>query len=106
MSLYFEERMKEQKEDDPENDKIVFSFPWILQFPMQPPPHHPNGENEIRLRERFTTAYAFENASWYLFFSRNIIRLENYNNNGPAQCRVWNGTCFISYNLFYDVDMR
>uniref|UniRef100_A0AC35FDA5 Uncharacterized protein n=1 Tax=Panagrolaimus sp. PS1159 TaxID=55785 RepID=A0AC35FDA5_9BILA len=60
MSLYFEERMKEQKEDDPENDKIVFTHPWILQFP-QPPNQH--GENEMLFVQRFLTAYGYDNAT-------------------------------------------
>uniref|UniRef100_A0A914QEP5 BTB domain-containing protein n=1 Tax=Panagrolaimus davidi TaxID=227884 RepID=A0A914QEP5_9BILA len=36
MSLYFEERMIEQKENDPSNGKIVFTHPWILTtIPLQ-----------------------------------------------------------------------
>uniref|UniRef100_A0A914QP55 Uncharacterized protein n=1 Tax=Panagrolaimus davidi TaxID=227884 RepID=A0A914QP55_9BILA len=95
MSLYYKERSDEEIADL-ENDKIVFTFPWIIELPP-----HPNG---VLIRGRITTAYGVVHSSWHMYFSRIGIKLRNYNFSN--QTRVWNGTCFISYNLFCDTDMR
>uniref|UniRef100_A0A914P4F1 BTB domain-containing protein n=1 Tax=Panagrolaimus davidi TaxID=227884 RepID=A0A914P4F1_9BILA len=105
MSLFFEERMIEQKENDPENDKITFTFPWILTtIPLQNEDNEV-GENVHVLCSKFmVTSYNVTIVSWVLmlFTVGNQIGMIAV----PSKHFLWNPICNISYSLFYDNDMR
>uniref|UniRef100_A0AC35GZB4 Uncharacterized protein n=1 Tax=Panagrolaimus sp. PS1159 TaxID=55785 RepID=A0AC35GZB4_9BILA len=88
MSLYFEKRMNEQKEDDPENDKIVFTFPWILR------------RADLGEPCCLTTSYKFAVTKWWLVLRSNDISVSS--NHLPDS----NTICNVSYTLFYDDAMR
>uniref|UniRef100_A0A914PZF7 BTB domain-containing protein n=1 Tax=Panagrolaimus davidi TaxID=227884 RepID=A0A914PZF7_9BILA len=105
MSLFFEERMIEQKENDPENNKITFIHPWIFTtIPLQ------NEDNEIGetvhdlCSKMMITSYNVTAVPWILnlFAAGNQIATMAI----PAKGFLWNPICNISYSLFSDNDMR
>uniref|UniRef100_A0AC34GQ45 Uncharacterized protein n=1 Tax=Panagrolaimus sp. ES5 TaxID=591445 RepID=A0AC34GQ45_9BILA len=96
MSLYFAERIKEQKADDRTSEKnIVFTFPWILNIPLQ-------GQDEEIEGTVFATSYKMASFHWnvILVHDNNLISIYNRDIDG------WNEDCFISYTLYYDSEMR
>uniref|UniRef100_A0AC34FAI7 Uncharacterized protein n=1 Tax=Panagrolaimus sp. ES5 TaxID=591445 RepID=A0AC34FAI7_9BILA len=103
MSLYFAERVKEQKADDRRSDKnIVFTKPWIINFPIQiQNPDEVNNE-EAAAETSFKTSYKMASTSWNVWlkndFTAIIIK--------DARYLKWKGDCFISYTLYYDAEMR
>uniref|UniRef100_A0AC34FHF0 MATH domain-containing protein n=1 Tax=Panagrolaimus sp. ES5 TaxID=591445 RepID=A0AC34FHF0_9BILA len=101
MSLFLQERIKEQESDDRTSDKnIVFTFPWIFNFPFQ----DPNEENDedAAAEISFTTSYKMGTTHWKICFSNEYHAI--YVSNSMAE--EWNGRCYISYTLYYDAEMR
>uniref|UniRef100_A0AC34EZC6 BTB domain-containing protein n=1 Tax=Panagrolaimus sp. ES5 TaxID=591445 RepID=A0AC34EZC6_9BILA len=96
MSLYFAERVEEHIEDR-EKDKIVFTFPWMLNIngPV-------NMDEDSSVGESITTSYKMETTSWDIYLKNNnkTILLRN------ADGEDCNGRCFFSYTLYYDSEMR
>ena len=99
MSLYFKERSDEQKED-PEYDKIVFTHSWSLRTPAF------REDGYFAVKRDIITTYGFDSTEWDIVFFDGDIRVETHHPYRHESTRVWNGTCFISYSLFYDNDMR
>uniref|UniRef100_A0AC34F8W0 BTB domain-containing protein n=1 Tax=Panagrolaimus sp. ES5 TaxID=591445 RepID=A0AC34F8W0_9BILA len=103
MSLFFDERVKEQKVDDRAKDKnIVFTFPWIFSFPIQ---NDGQWMTEGLIAESYmTTSYKMATIHW------NVSLTDGYNyilvSNQNSQEYLKDGDCFISYTLFYDSQMR
>uniref|UniRef100_A0A914RDU5 MATH domain-containing protein n=1 Tax=Panagrolaimus davidi TaxID=227884 RepID=A0A914RDU5_9BILA len=102
MSLYFEERMNEQKEDAP-NDKIVFTFPWILRradlgrhFITKPTSY---------VSRFITTGYKFGAMEWGLQLTSNYFCVDSGRNH-PSEFVASNSICNVSYTLFSDDAMR
>uniref|UniRef100_A0AC34FVB4 BTB domain-containing protein n=1 Tax=Panagrolaimus sp. ES5 TaxID=591445 RepID=A0AC34FVB4_9BILA len=103
MSLYIAERVKEQKADDQESDKnIVFTCPWILNFPLQNDGQWMDRDSAAEAP--MTTSYQMATIHW------NICLKNEYNaiviNNENFEEYLKNGSCYISYTLFYDAQMR
>uniref|UniRef100_A0A914QR81 Uncharacterized protein n=1 Tax=Panagrolaimus davidi TaxID=227884 RepID=A0A914QR81_9BILA len=102
MSLYFEERIIEQKENDPSNDKITFIHPWIL---TTIPWHNQDGTVDFYSSKIITTCYNANVVTWDLICEK-IGRNQMTINAIPFTSLLWNPICNISYSLFYDSDMR
>uniref|UniRef100_A0AC34G9W2 Uncharacterized protein n=1 Tax=Panagrolaimus sp. ES5 TaxID=591445 RepID=A0AC34G9W2_9BILA len=103
MSLYFADRVKEQKADDRGSDKnIVFTKPWIINFPIQNQNPDEMHNEEAAAETSFKTSYKMASTSWNIWlkndFTAIIIR--------DACYHKWKGDCFISYTLYYDNEMR
>uniref|UniRef100_A0AC34FFQ8 BTB domain-containing protein n=1 Tax=Panagrolaimus sp. ES5 TaxID=591445 RepID=A0AC34FFQ8_9BILA len=102
MSLYFADRVKEQKADDRTSEtNIVFTFPWILNIPLQ----RPNDEEYEEMEQTFfSTSYKMTSSPWNVSFvqhyNRNYISLYNIDRDR------WTGIFYISYTLYYDAEMR
>uniref|UniRef100_A0A914QB25 MATH domain-containing protein n=1 Tax=Panagrolaimus davidi TaxID=227884 RepID=A0A914QB25_9BILA len=111
MSLYFEERIceqiidplndkiptNEQEEDDPENDKITFIFPWIFTLP----PWNENNEDRQYISEKeIITSYHVCGFKWHLKLEHDAFIAHTSMGDG------WLKTCNVSYNLYSDNDMR
>uniref|UniRef100_A0AC34FPE5 Uncharacterized protein n=1 Tax=Panagrolaimus sp. ES5 TaxID=591445 RepID=A0AC34FPE5_9BILA len=98
MSLYINERVKEQEADDRKSEKnIVFTFPWILNTSFQ-------GQDEHIEDTVFSTNYKMASFRWNVLLiyglDDNYVSIKNRDIDGM------NGDCFISYNLYYDFEMR
>uniref|UniRef100_A0A914PXY5 BTB domain-containing protein n=1 Tax=Panagrolaimus davidi TaxID=227884 RepID=A0A914PXY5_9BILA len=98
MSLYFEERIDEEKLEEPLNGKITFMRPFI--FTLDEEDFH------MFLKTRtFRTTHDVLSISWFMNLTdddvaigKEIAVLED--------AFVPNCACFVSYKLFYDNDMR
>uniref|UniRef100_A0AC35F5R7 Uncharacterized protein n=1 Tax=Panagrolaimus sp. PS1159 TaxID=55785 RepID=A0AC35F5R7_9BILA len=97
MSLYFEERMNEQKGDYPENDKIVFTFPWILTMPWL---NEDNTDRQIICEREMVTSLNITTIPWQISLTNDEISVV------PLKVFLWNPICNVSYSLFYDDEMR
>uniref|UniRef100_A0A914QHZ9 Uncharacterized protein n=1 Tax=Panagrolaimus davidi TaxID=227884 RepID=A0A914QHZ9_9BILA len=101
MSLFFEERINEQKEDDPENDMITFIFSFAKEIPLV------NEDNEDQLfvcSKTWVTTYNFSSKKWIITFYENHFYICPLMD--PYDHYLWNATCNVSYSLYYDNDMR
>uniref|UniRef100_A0A914R185 Uncharacterized protein n=1 Tax=Panagrolaimus davidi TaxID=227884 RepID=A0A914R185_9BILA len=97
MSLFFEERMNEQKEDDPENDMNTFIYPFMVSIPLL---NDPEEGRAITALCKMTTIYNIFSIVWQL-------RLTKYYFTTFCDDEfLWNATCNVSYSLFCDNEMR
>uniref|UniRef100_A0A914R0M4 BTB domain-containing protein n=1 Tax=Panagrolaimus davidi TaxID=227884 RepID=A0A914R0M4_9BILA len=97
MSLFFEERINEQKEDDPENDKITFIFSFAKEIPLV---NENNEDRQFNCSKTWVTTYNVTFKKWIITLSKNHFYIF------PSTGDGWNATCNVSYNLYYDNDMR
>lgn len=98
MSLFLQERIKEQTTDDRATDKnVVFTFPWIIDFPFQV-----EQDEDLVIANYFTITYKMAATQFLACLKNNCDGIIVSNSMGE----VWNGSCFVSYSLYYDSEMR
>uniref|UniRef100_A0A914PDN6 BTB domain-containing protein n=1 Tax=Panagrolaimus davidi TaxID=227884 RepID=A0A914PDN6_9BILA len=97
MSLYFEERINEQEEDDPEDDMITFIFPWIFELP---PLNENNEDRRYICAEEIITSYNVSAFKWHLELRNDTFITY------PFYGYLWDQTCNVSYNLYSDNEMQ
>uniref|UniRef100_A0AC34FUX8 Uncharacterized protein n=1 Tax=Panagrolaimus sp. ES5 TaxID=591445 RepID=A0AC34FUX8_9BILA len=103
MSLYFADRVKEQTIDDKAADKkIVFTKPWIINFPIQNQNPDEMFEQDVAAEYYFTTSYKMARTSWNLCLKNDYTKIFVKN----ACFQQWKGICYISYTLYSDAEMR
>uniref|UniRef100_A0AC34F6L6 MATH domain-containing protein n=1 Tax=Panagrolaimus sp. ES5 TaxID=591445 RepID=A0AC34F6L6_9BILA len=101
MSLYIQDRVKEYGADDRSSDKnVVFTYPWIFNFPLQ---HDGQWMDRDSAAEALmTTSYKMGTTHWNICLKNEYNAIEVRNAFGE----VWDGSCFLSYTLYYDAEMR
>uniref|UniRef100_A0AC35FNZ3 BTB domain-containing protein n=1 Tax=Panagrolaimus sp. PS1159 TaxID=55785 RepID=A0AC35FNZ3_9BILA len=97
MSLYFEERMNEQKEDDPENDKITFNILIIIEFPLQ---NKVEEDREYNYANKRVTSYNMTSIVWDINLTN-----EDFSISCPIDY-LWNPAGSVSYILYSDNEMQ
>uniref|UniRef100_A0AC34F518 Uncharacterized protein n=1 Tax=Panagrolaimus sp. ES5 TaxID=591445 RepID=A0AC34F518_9BILA len=106
MSLFLEERIAEQEIEDPEKDKIIFTFSLALGINYL---HEPGKNKDIKVHGAFKTTYKMGSEKWHFNLTTKNIVIGTVTDTlleGNIKDSFWNGICFLSYTLFWDNDMR